>query len=211
MLELAAELLRHIDGRATFVAATVTSGNGSVPRRPGASLIVVVRRGSWTLGGSPIAGERTAVPAGQFLLHHMVRPTPFETVPHTHAKILVLPASVLAPQLRNRTVVGPADSAQVRLLTAHTGMVLATLQDLGPAGVGAAQRNLLELAKAVAAATFDSEESLLAPALPKPPRIWLRRGCAIASCSAEASRMSVTDFVSSTCHCAVTMRRVSSA
>jgi xanthine dehydrogenase accessory factor len=40
VLELAAELLRRVDGRSAFVAATVTSVDGSAPRRPGASLIV---------------------------------------------------------------------------------------------------------------------------------------------------------------------------
>nr|WP_221383418.1 helix-turn-helix domain-containing protein [Actinoplanes polyasparticus] len=124
-----------------------------------------VRRGTWTLGGSPVAGERTTISAGQFLLHHMVRPTPFETTPDTIAKILVLPASALAAQLADRTVIGEADSAEVRLLTAHTSMVTATLEDLGPAGVDAAHRSLLELAKAVAAGRFDDAEPLLAPAL----------------------------------------------
>ncbi|GAB2627005.1 transcriptional regulator [Paractinoplanes abujensis] len=125
----------------------------------------VVRRGTWTLGGAPLAAGHTAVPAGQFLLHHMVRPTPFETAPQTNAKILVLPAAVLASELGNRAVVGPADSAEVRLLTAHTGMVMATLAGLGPAGAEAAYRSLLELAKAVAAGRFDDAEPVLAPAL----------------------------------------------
>jgi AraC-like DNA-binding protein len=124
----------------------------------------VVRRGSWTLGSSPAHGEHT-VSAGQFLLQHMGRSTPFETVPHTTAKILVLPAAMLVPLLRNRTVTGQADSAEVRLLVAHTNMVTATLNDLGPAGVQAAHSSLIELAKAVATGRFDDAEPLLAPAL----------------------------------------------
>ena len=40
MLELSAELLRRIDRRIPFVAATVTTVDGSAPRQPGASLVV---------------------------------------------------------------------------------------------------------------------------------------------------------------------------
>jgi AraC family transcriptional activator of tynA and feaB len=124
----------------------------------------VVRRGSWTLGGSSALGEHT-VSAGQFLLHHARRLTPFETVPHTTAKILVLPTALLVPLLGNRTVIGSAASAEVRLLMAHTNMVHATLNDLGPAGVRAAHSSLIELVKAVATGQFDDAERLLAPAL----------------------------------------------
>jgi AraC family transcriptional activator of tynA and feaB len=124
----------------------------------------VVRHGSWTFDGSPALGERT-VSAGQFLLQHVGRSTPFETVPHTTTKILVLPAAMLVPLLGNRTVIGPADSAEVRLLMAYTNMVNATLNDLGPAGVHAARSSLIELAKAVATSQFDDAEPMLAPAL----------------------------------------------
>ncbi|MFG3026458.1 helix-turn-helix domain-containing protein [Streptomyces sp. NPDC048254] len=123
----------------------------------------VVRRGAWTLGGGS-GGEHT-VSAGQFLLRHVGRPSHFATAPHTTAKIVVLPAAMLRPLLGNRIVTGAADSAEVRLLVAHTNMIHATMADLGPAGVQAAHRAVIELAKAVARHRFDDKEPLLATAL----------------------------------------------
>ena len=126
--------------------------------------LYVVQRGAWTLGGSHDRGECT-ISAGQFLLKHVAQPSHFETLPDTAAKILVLPAATLKPLLGGRMVSGPADSAEVRLLTAHTNMVHATMPDLAPAGVRAAHSTLIELAKAVARRRFDDAEPLLAPAL----------------------------------------------
>ncbi|WP_432838634.1 helix-turn-helix transcriptional regulator [Dactylosporangium sp. CA-092794] len=120
--------------------------------------LFVVRCGSWILGGR-------AVSAGQFLLQPKGRSTTFETAPRTTARIFVLPAAILAPVLRGRAIVGPADSAEVRLLVAHSDMVNATMNELGPAGVDAAHSSLIELAKAVAAGRFDDAEPLLAPAI----------------------------------------------
>jgi AraC family transcriptional regulator, positive regulator of tynA and feaB len=48
---------------------------------------------------------------------------------------------------------------------AHANMVYATMPDLAPAGVNAAHRTLIELAKAVVRRCFDDVEPLLAPAL----------------------------------------------
>lgn len=124
----------------------------------------VVRRGTWTLDDHPDRGEHT-VSAGQFRLRHFGRPYAFETAPHTTTKILALPAARLGPVLGNRIITGPADSAEVRLLVAHTNMVHATIADLGPAGVHAAHSTLIELAKAVALRRFDDVEPRLAPAL----------------------------------------------
>jgi AraC-like DNA-binding protein len=124
----------------------------------------VVRRGAWMIGGPPDRGERT-VSAGQFLLRHVGRPMHFQTLPHTVVKVLVLPATVLKPLLGNRSVTGPADSAEVRLLAAHANTVQVTAPDLGQAGVQAAHSTLIELAKAVARGRFDDAEPLLAPAL----------------------------------------------
>ena len=123
-----------------------------------------VRRGTWTLGDLRDRGEHT-VPAGQFLLGRFGRQVPFETPPHTKLKILILPAAMLAPLLGNGVLTGPADSAEMRLLTAHADMVHATVADLGPAGVHAAHSTLIELAKAVAIRRFDDAEPLLAPTL----------------------------------------------
>ncbi|MFB7496574.1 helix-turn-helix domain-containing protein [Streptomyces sp. NPDC056161] len=126
--------------------------------------LYVVRRGSWTLGASRDHAEQT-VSAGQFLLRHVGRSSPFETVPHTAALVAVLPAPPLVPLLGNRTATGSADAAEVRLLVAHTKMVNSTVNDLGPAGVQAAHSTLIELAKGVAGGRFDGAEPLLAPAL----------------------------------------------
>ncbi|MEV6575684.1 helix-turn-helix domain-containing protein [Streptomyces sp. NPDC051577] len=124
----------------------------------------VVRRGEWTLGGPPGYGDQT-VSAGQFLVRHLGRLTAFETTAHLTAKFLVLPPGELKPLLGTRVVTGPADSAEMRLLTALTDMIHTTVADLGPAGVAAAQGTLVELAKAVAQGRFDDVEPRLAPAL----------------------------------------------
>ncbi|MFD3583607.1 helix-turn-helix domain-containing protein [Streptomyces sp. NPDC058683] len=125
----------------------------------------VVRRGAWRLG-APLARSEQTVSAGQFLLRHIGRPLHFETVPDTRAKVLVLPAAVLKPLLGVRqSVSGPADSAEVRLLVAHSNMIYETVADLGPAGVHAAHSALIELAKAVARQRVDDAEPQLAPAL----------------------------------------------
>jgi len=124
----------------------------------------VVRRGAWTVCGSPDGGDQT-VSAGQFLLQHVGRPMHLQTLPRTVVKVLVLPSTVLKPLLGNRAVTGPADSAEVRLLVAHANNVALTAPDLGQAGVEAAHAALIELAKAVATGRFDDAEPLLAPVL----------------------------------------------
>lgn len=123
-----------------------------------------VHRGAWTLAGASGRGEQT-VPAGQFLLRHVGRPSHFATAPHTTAKVVVLPSATLKPLLGDRVVTGPVDAAEVRLLVAHANMIHATMPDLGPAGVQAAHSTLIELAKAVARHRFDDAEPRLAPAL----------------------------------------------
>ncbi|MFF0217574.1 helix-turn-helix domain-containing protein [Streptomyces vinaceus] len=105
------------------------------------------------------------MPAGQFLVRHLGRLTAFDTTAHLTAKFLVLPPDELKPLLGNRAITGPSDSAEMRLLTAFTDMIHATVADLGPAGVTAAQNALVELAKAVAKGRFDDVEPRLAPAL----------------------------------------------
>ncbi|WP_327282173.1 helix-turn-helix domain-containing protein [Streptomyces sp. NBC_01205] len=124
----------------------------------------VVRSGAWTLGGPSGYGDQT-VSAGQFLVRHLGRLSAFETTAHLTAKFLVLPPGELKPLLGNRVVTGPADSAEVRLLTALADMIHMTVADLGPAGVAAAQGTLIELTKAVVKGRFDDVEPRLAPAL----------------------------------------------
>ncbi|MFJ4656900.1 helix-turn-helix domain-containing protein [Nocardia sp. NPDC088792] len=125
--------------------------------------IYVVRRGTWTLGVSPDRNEYS-VSAGQFLLRHG-RPLHFGAGPDTTVRILTLPSVMLEPRLRNRSIIGSGDSAEMRLLMAHTNTVHATLADLGPAGVHAARGAMVELAKAVATGWFDDAEPGLRPAL----------------------------------------------
>ncbi|WP_225729250.1 MULTISPECIES: helix-turn-helix domain-containing protein [unclassified Nocardia] len=125
--------------------------------------IYVVRRGTWILGGSLDRAEYT-VAAGQFLLRHGP-PLHFGAAPDTSVQILTLPSAILEPRLRNRSVTESADSAEMRLLTAHTNMVHTTVAALGPVGVHAAHGALIELAKAVVAGRFDDTEPQFAPAL----------------------------------------------
>lgn len=147
-----------------FHAASALRTEGKLDTTEDLVRMFVVRRGAWILGGPPDRGSQT-VSAGQFLLRHVGRPTPLQTLPHTVVKILVLPPILLKPLLGNRAVTGPADSAEVRLLAAHANTVELTAPDLGQAGVEAAHSTLIELAKAVARGRFDDTEPLLAPAL----------------------------------------------
>jgi len=124
----------------------------------------VVGHGTWTRDGTRDRGDQT-LSSGQFILEHCDRKSHFETVPHTTAKLFVLPAPILKPLLGNRITFGSADSAEMRLLMAHANMVHETVADLSAAGVEAARSSLLELAKAVATGCFDDVEPRLAPAL----------------------------------------------
>ncbi len=127
-------------------------------------VMYVVQRGAWAFDGPPDRGEQ-AVSAGQFLLRHVERLSEFSTTQHLAAKLFALPSAEFKPLLGNRTITGSADSAEVRLLTAHADMIHTTVADLGPAGVEAAHSSLIELTKAVARGRFDDVEPRLAPAL----------------------------------------------
>ncbi|MFD8380778.1 helix-turn-helix domain-containing protein [Streptomyces sp. NPDC059679] len=127
-------------------------------------LLYAVGGGAWTLGELPDRGEHT-VSAGQFLFRHVGQPLHFETAPHTTAELLVLPTPLFRPLLGNRSIIGPTDTAEIRLLTAHANMIHTAIADLSPAGVHAAHSTLIELAKAVVRRRFDDVEPLLAPAL----------------------------------------------
>ncbi|MFJ1974011.1 hypothetical protein ACIO93_35845 [Streptomyces sp. NPDC087903] len=69
------------------------------------------------------------------------------------------------PLIGGRQIVGPADSAVMRMLMAHKHMVDATLRDLTPASAQAARNALIELAKGVLRQEVDDTKALLAPAL----------------------------------------------
>ncbi|MFF7188947.1 helix-turn-helix domain-containing protein [Streptomyces sp. NPDC008222] len=164
----------RVKSRATKVGdVAITDLHGASPIRTEGPLngvedqvrMYVVQRGSWTLRAQLARSEQT-VSAGQFLLRHIGRPLHFETPPDTTAKVLVLPAAMLKPLLGERqSITGSADSAEVRLLVAHSNMIYETVADLGSAGVHAAHSTLIELAKAVARQRVDDAEPRLAPAL----------------------------------------------
>lgn len=127
--------------------------------------LYTVSQGTWVIGDESGHLQHT-VQAGQFLLRRRERPSPFETVPHTAAKIiLALSPSALTPLLGKRAIAGSADSAEIRLVVAHANTICTTMADLGPAGVDAAHSALVELIKAVAVGRFDEMEPRLAPAL----------------------------------------------
>ncbi|MFD8453083.1 MULTISPECIES: helix-turn-helix transcriptional regulator [Streptomyces] len=84
-------------------------------------------------------------------------------------QVLVLPAAEVRPQ-RGGPASVPADTAEVRLLTAHAAMVGRTLDRLGPAGVDAVRGALAELARAAAGGGPDDVEPLLSPALAQAAR-----------------------------------------
>jgi AraC-like DNA-binding protein len=126
--------------------------------------IYAVRRGAWILGG-PDGHAEQRVSGGRYLLQHFGASPRFETLPRTSSRLLFLPAAIFGPMLGNRTLGGSMESAEMRMLLAHTNVVHATFADLGPAGVRAAHSTVAELARAVAAGGFDDVEPLLAPAL----------------------------------------------
>lgn len=138
--------------------------SGALGRMEDQVRLWVIERGAWTIGG-PLDRSQHTVPAGQFLLRHVGRPSHFQTAPHTIARVLVLPAAMLKPLLWNRSLTGPASSAEVRLLMAHANMIHKSVTSLGVAGVHAVSSSMIELAKAVALGRFDDTEPRLAPVL----------------------------------------------
>lgn len=125
----------------------------------------VLRHGAWTVGELPDIGEYT-VSAGQFLLRHFSQQAPFKRAAHTNTQSLTLPSSIFRTLLGDRTIIGSAKSAEVRMLMAHAHTTQRAITDLGSAGVYAAHSVLIELAKAVAQnARIDDVEPQFAPAL----------------------------------------------
>ncbi|WP_216897095.1 helix-turn-helix domain-containing protein [Nocardia alni] len=122
----------------------------------------MVRRGGWRFIGPD---HTVTVPAGQFLVRRPDSSRRFQAAPRTQTRIIALPAAYFRPGIGDRDMVGPSDSAEVRLLVAHTRMVEAMLDDLAPEGVRAARAALVELARGVLTRSIDADEPLLAPAL----------------------------------------------
>ncbi|BET45296.1 MULTISPECIES: helix-turn-helix domain-containing protein [Streptomyces] len=126
----------------------------------------IVHRGTWRFE-EPGGAEHTA-PAGRLLVQRG-RLSSFSADPHTVVQVLVLPAAEVQ-SARGGPVSGPADAAEVRLLTAHAAMVGRMLDRLAPAGVDAARGTLAELARAAAGGGLDDVEPLLSPALAQAAR-----------------------------------------
>jgi AraC family transcriptional activator of tynA and feaB len=124
----------------------------------------VVQQGEWRFARPGDRGN-VAVPVNQFIVRYNDPPWQFEVEPRTAAKVFILTASELRPLIGDRPVMGPSDSAEVRLLMAHVGMVDATLNDLTPAGVLAARNSIVELVKGVLTRGIDAAEPRFAPAL----------------------------------------------
>jgi AraC-like DNA-binding protein len=128
-------------------------------------LMHLMRHGAWRFDRLDERGEAVTVPAGSFIMRNDGPPSLFEVDRGATGNVLILPVSVLGPLLGGRQVVGSADSAEVRLLMAHAGLVAESVHDLTSAGVRGARDALLELAKGVLRREFDDTEPRLAPAL----------------------------------------------
>jgi AraC family transcriptional regulator, positive regulator of tynA and feaB len=128
-------------------------------------LVHLMRRGAWRFGRLNERGEAITVPAGSFIVRHDGPPSLFEVGTGATATVLTLPASVLGPVIGDRQVVGSVESAEIRLLTAYTGMLTETALTLSPAGMQSARDALLELAKGVIRREFDDVEPQMAPTL----------------------------------------------
>lgn len=125
--------------------------------------LYVVERGSWTMDGAQVLRP------GGFLLKRG-RLARCATAPGTTARIVVLPAAGFGPLTPDRSITGPTDSPEARLLMAHAGMLHSTAAGLGAAGLHAARAALIELVRAVARGSVDDTEPYLAPALAQAAR-----------------------------------------
>lgn len=128
-------------------------------------LMHLMSRGSWHFDRLDGQGQALTVPAGSFVMRNDRRPSLFTVDRGGAGSVLILPASVLGELVGDRQIVGSVESAEVRLLVAHAGMVAETVPDLTPAGVQGARDALLELATGVLRGEFDDIEPRLAPAL----------------------------------------------
>jgi AraC-like DNA-binding protein len=126
----------------------------------------IVHRGGWRFGAP--GGAEHGAPAGRFLVQ-AGRLSYFAAMPRSSAQVLVLPAVEIS-RPRGTAASGRADTAEVRLLTAHATMVRRVLDDLEPAGADAARETLAELARAVVHGGLDDVEPRLAPALTQAAR-----------------------------------------
>lgn len=138
--------------------------------RDGGDRVVMplIRHGAWHFSQPNDRGETVVVPTGSFVAFHNGTPALCEVDPGAAAKVLILPAPVMAPLMGDRQIIGSTDSAssaEVRVLMAHASTVGETVSDLAPAGVQSARDALLELVRGVLRREFDDTEPRLAPAL----------------------------------------------
>ncbi|MGW2373467.1 helix-turn-helix domain-containing protein [Kitasatospora sp. NPDC001683] len=138
---------------------SLTGTNGGIPGdRDDRVLMHVVRHRPRS--SSRRHGE-VVVRAGRFILRRNGPPT-FEETRRMSAKVLIAPASVLGPLIRERPVTGSAALPEARLLLAHMSLVAETFAGLTPVGAQAAHDTLVELAKGVLRGRADSTEPKLA-------------------------------------------------
>ncbi|WP_344595686.1 helix-turn-helix domain-containing protein [Streptomyces violaceusniger] len=123
----------------------------------------VVRRGTWHFTRAR-GRDKVAVSAGQFIVRYNNPSWRFAVQSHTTQK-LILPVAPLGPLIRKRPVLGPVDSAEMRLLLAHVHTVDTELNELSPAGLQSARNTLVELVMGVLRQKVDGAEPQLAPSL----------------------------------------------
>lgn len=137
----------------------IGTSSGTPGHRDDQVVMHVVQHRSWTF--SRPRNSEVVVPAGNFMLQRTGLPT-FEEARHTLAKVLIVPASVLGPLIRDRLVTGSAASAEARLLLAHMSLVAKSFAGLTSAGAQAAHDALVELVKGVLRGQGDGAEPQLA-------------------------------------------------
>ncbi len=113
----------------------------------------------------PRERDVVTVSAGQFIAWCTSSPWHLAVEPGTATKMMVLPAAEISALIGDRSVVGSADSAELRVLMAHANTVGSMLNDLTPAGVQAARDALIELFKGLLRQGIDGDEPRQAPAL----------------------------------------------
>ncbi|GLY06605.1 helix-turn-helix domain-containing protein [Actinoplanes sp. NBRC 101535] len=148
-------LLHHHEGFSAVRAGKPTGGEGGVT-------LILVRRGSAEL---QVGRDTHAVPAGSFAIRRLDRPASFTNGPHTAGLSITLPGAGLVPVLGDRVARGPADTAEMRLLTAYANLLRRTAPDLSPPGARAARDALVELAAAVVRGAVGPADPRTAPAL----------------------------------------------
>jgi len=132
-------------------------GSGSSVCRPGDGgdpggrvLIHLTRRGTWRFAATDAFREAVVVPAGSFIASYEALPPPLDADPGAAATVLILPGHVLGPLLGGgRRTVGPARSAEARVLMSHADTVGRAADGLSPAGARGARDALIELARGV--------------------------------------------------------------